>query len=86
MRCQRQVEPEWRPRDPLVPFIPGTTDTLEQMIPCCGHCPVRYRMASSIPGRYPLEASRSPLWLQPKMCPGMAKCLLRAQMVENVSL
>ena len=29
-----------------------TTDTVDQVVPCCGGCPVHYRVLSSIPGLY----------------------------------
>lgn len=38
----------------------GTFDTFGQIIFYCGDCPVHYKMCSSIPGLYPVDAS-SPL-------------------------
>jgi len=39
-------------------LIFGTTDILGQITLCCGVCPTHWRNVSSIPGLYPLDASK----------------------------
>lgn len=41
----------------------STADISGWIILCLVGCPVHFRMFSSIPGCYPLDASRTSLWL-----------------------
>lgn len=46
-------------------------------------CPVHHRGLSNIPGFYPLHASGTSPLEQPKMSPGIARCLMVWQKVEG---
>lgn len=48
----------------------STTDIWGQIVFCCGHCPVHYRILSNIPNLYPLDVSSTLSQVcQPRMFP-----------------
>ena len=54
----------------------GTIDIWGWVTLCCGYCLVHWRMFSSIPGLYPVNATSTPPLGQLKTSPDVAKCPL----------